>query len=339
VPTVRAGHLRTAQHLIVETGAVKLLDDARSAVQPKLQSRLDTLPATLRQRAAHHFVSGGKAVRPALVLATARALDADHDTALTVATAVELVHNFTLIHDDVHDQDTTRHGRAALWTVYGTSEALLVGNALCVLGLETLDGLKGIGRLARCVTDLCEGQTLDIAFEQRAEVSLDECLRMSAGKTGVLLGCACALTALNAGADDEVVSAFDRFGIEIGIAFQFANDLLGIWGDEQATGKPTGSDLARLKKTLPVIQALQSGTPAGARLSELYTAGVELDGHQTREAAGLVEESGARAWAESEIHRRVDLALSCIERVGSPELTSLATLAFAYYKSLSSADS
>ncbi|HEX8866351.1 MAG TPA: polyprenyl synthetase family protein, partial [Lentzea sp.] len=179
---------------------VKLLDDARTAVQPLLKSRLDTLPATLRQRAAHHFAGGGKAVRPAFVLATARALDADHDTALTIATAVELVHNFTLIHDDVHDQDTTRHGRPALWTVYGTSEALLVGNAVCALGLETLDGLKGVGRLARCVTDLCEGQSLDIAFEQRAEVSLEECLAMSAGKTGVLLGCACAVTALNAGA-------------------------------------------------------------------------------------------------------------------------------------------
>ncbi|NUT50547.1 MAG: polyprenyl synthetase family protein [Saccharothrix sp.] len=327
------------RRLIAETGAVKLLDDARAAVQPLLTRRLDTLPVTLRQRAAHHFAGGGKAVRPALVLATARALDANHDTALTVATAVELVHNFTLIHDDVHDQDTTRHGRAALWTVYGTSEALLVGNAVCALGLETLDGLKGVGRLARCVTELCEGQSLDIAFERRAEVSLDECLRMSAGKTGVLLGCACALTALNAGADDEVVTAFDRFGVEIGIAFQFANDLLGIWGDERATGKPTGSDLARLKKTLPIIRALQSGTEAGAQLAELYAAGVELDEAQTRRATALVARTGAREWAEAEIHRRVDLALKYVEHTGSDELTTLATLAFPYYKSLSCADS
>lgn len=318
---------------------MKLLDDAREAVQPLLKSRLDTLPTTLRQRAAHHFAGGGKAVRPALVLATARALDADHDTALTVATAVELVHNFTLIHDDVHDQDAERHGRPALWTVYGTSEALLVGNAVCALGLETLDGLKGVGRLARCVTDLCEGQSLDIAFEQRQDVGLDECLRMSAGKTGVLLGCACALTALNAGADEATVQAFDDFGIEIGIAFQFANDLLGIWGDEQATGKPTGSDLARLKKTLPVIRALQSGTEAGAQLVELYAQGVELDETQTRRAQTLVARTGAREWAEAEIHRRVDLALSFVEKTGSPELTGLAKLAFGYYRSLSSADS
>ncbi|MEV6236269.1 polyprenyl synthetase family protein [Lentzea sp. NPDC051838] len=318
---------------------VKLLDDARAAVQPLLKSRLDTLPPTLRQRAAHHFAGGGKAVRPALVLATARALDADHDTALTIATAVELVHNFTLIHDDVHDQDAERHGRPALWTVYGTSEALLVGNAVCALGLETLDGLKGVGRLARCVTDLCEGQSLDIAFEQRAEVSLDECLRMSAGKTGVLLGCAGALTALNAGADDDVVRTFQDFGIEIGIAFQFANDLLGIWGDEEATGKPTGSDVARLKKTLPIIRALRSGTEAGTQLAELYAAGVELDDTQTRRAIALVARTGAREWAESEIHRRVTRALKHIEHTGSPELTLLAELAYAYYRSLSSADS
>jgi geranylgeranyl diphosphate synthase type I len=304
----------------------------------------------MRLRAVHHFgwddpESGtGKAVRPALVLATARALRSDEDTALTVAAAVELVHNFTLIHDDVHDQDAERHGRPALWTVCGTSEALLVGNALCALGLETLAALKGVARLARCVTDLCEGQSMDIEFERRADVSLDECLAMSAGKTGVLLACAGALTALNAGADDDVVKAFDDFGIEIGIAFQFANDLLGIWGDARATGKPTGSDLARLKKTLPVIRALRSGTEAGTELAKLYAQGVELDEPQTRRAKALVAGTGAREWAEAEIHRRVDLALSYLTKAGistseSLELTSLATLAFAYYRSLSSTDS
>ncbi|MEU0881755.1 polyprenyl synthetase family protein [Lentzea sp. NPDC005914] len=324
---------------------VALLDDARRAVEPVLRQRVDTLPTTLRQRAVHHFgwddpASGtGKAVRPALVLATARAVGAGLTTALTVAAAVELVHNFTLIHDDVHDQDTERHGRPALWTVCGTSEALLAGNALCALGIETLADLNGVGRLARCVTDLCEGQSMDIDFEQRQEVGLDECLRMSAGKTGVLLGCACALTALNAGAGDDVVQAFDDFGIEIGIAFQFANDLLGIWGDERATGKPTGSDLSRLKKTLPILRALQSGTAAGDQLAELYAHGVELDETQTRRATALVERTGARQWAESEIHRRVDLALTFVEKTGSPELTSLAKLAFVYYRSLSSADS
>ncbi|NKE58307.1 polyprenyl synthetase family protein [Lentzea sp. PSKA42] len=322
-----------------------VLDDARRAVEPVLRRRVGTLPTRLRQRAIHHFGwddpdSGtGKAVRPALVLATARAVGSADDTALTVAAAVELVHNFTLIHDDVHDQDAERHGRPALWTVYGTTEALLVGNALCALGLETLAGLKGVDRLARCVSDLCEGQSMDVEFEQRSDVSLDECVEMSAGKTGVLLGCACALTALNAGAEDDVVRAFDDFGVEIGIAFQLANDLLGIWGDERATGKPTCSDLARLKKTLPIIRALRSGTDAGAELAGLYAQGAALDEPQTRRAKALVARTGAREWAEAEIHRRVDLALSYVEKTGSPEITSLAKLAFVYYRSLSSADS
>ncbi|HEX8869387.1 MAG TPA: polyprenyl synthetase family protein, partial [Lentzea sp.] len=129
------------------------------------------------------------------------------------------------------------------------------------------------------------------------------------------------------------------FGVELGIAFQFANDLLGIWGDEQATGKPTGSDVSRLKKTLPIIRALQSGTEAGTQLAELYAHGVELDETQTRHAIALVARTGAREWAESEIHRRVARALQFIEHSGSPELTLLAELAYSYYSSLSSTDS
>lgn len=194
---------------------------------------------------------------------------------------------------------TGKAARPALWTVCGTTEALLAGNALCALGLETLADLKGVARLARCVTDLCEGQNMDIGFEQRTDVSLDECLTMSAGKTGVLLG---------------------------------------IWGDERATGKPTGSDLSRLKKTLPVIRALESGSEAGTRLAELYAPGTELDAAQTRHATDLVARTGAREWAEAEIHRRVDLALAHVEKTGSPELASLARLAFAYYTALSRAD-
>ncbi|MCG8922035.1 polyprenyl synthetase family protein [Lentzea sp. CC55] len=323
------------------TTGYRLLDDARRAVRPLLEREAGRLPATLRHRAVLHFGwdapdSGtGKAVRPALVLATSRALGGDEHTALTVAAAVELVHNFTLIHDDVHDQDAERHGRPALWTVCGASEALLVGNALLALGIRTLSGLRGADVLAECAIELCEGQSLDIGFERRDEVSLDECLRMSAGKTGSLIAAACSLTALNADAGTAAVRAFHDFGTELGIAFQRANDLLGIWGDERATGKPTGSDLARLKKTLPVVHALRSAP----ELAELYARGVELDEAQTRRAAALVAASGAREWAEAEVHRRVDLALAHVREYESSELTTLAKLAFAYYRSLSSVDS
>lgn len=323
-----------------------LLGRARSAVEPVLRQRVDTLPDRMRLIAGHHFGwwdsagnahrgGTGKAVRPALVLAAAEALQASPDTAVTVAAAIELVHNFTLVHDDVHDQDVRRHGQPALWTVYGTVDALLAGNALLALGLETLAThgevpSAAVARLARCVTELCEGQSMDIAFEQRPGITLDECLLMSARKTGVLLGCACAVTALTAGADAAVVDALDDYGVEIGVAFQFANDLLGIWGDESATGKPTGSDLARLKKTLPIVRALGSEP----ELAELYANGVELDDEQARYAASLVIRSGARDWAESEIRRRIDVAITHVDRAvgGSEKLTALAELAVRYYR-------
>ncbi|WP_370949370.1 polyprenyl synthetase family protein [Amycolatopsis sp. cg5] len=323
-----------------------LLAAARRAVEPVLRHRVDTLPARMRLISGYHFGwwdgdgtdhegGTGKTVRPALVYATARALNLATDKASVLAAGVELVHNFTLVHDDVHDQDVNRHGQPAAWTVYGEIDALLAGNALLSLGLETLAQHKEIppaaaARLARCAIELCEGQSMDLAFERRSSITLDECLAMSARKTGVLLGCACAVTALTAGAAPEVVAALDDYGVEIGIAFQFANDLLGIWGDERIVGKPTGSDLTRLKKTLPIVHALESEP----ELAALYATGVELSSADSRRAVSLVARSGAREWAEAEIRRRLAVAHGHLDRAfgGDADLSTLADLALRYYQ-------
>lgn len=191
---------------------------------------------------------------------------------------MELVHNFTLLHDDVIDEDATRRHRPTAWTVFGTPDAIIVGDALLALALRLLaeDGHPAApaasARLASCVIELCAGQQADCAFEQRGpqEVSLDECLDMAMAKTGALLGCACSLGALYAGAGPEEVAALDAFGREAGLAFQLIDDLIGIWGDPGRTGKPAGADLASHKKSLPVVAALTSGTPAAAELAELY---------------------------------------------------------------------
>ncbi|MFF5634342.1 family 2 encapsulin nanocompartment cargo protein polyprenyl transferase [Streptomyces sp. NPDC012825] len=313
-------------------GAAALLDRTRTAVQPQLRSTVETLPGSIRRVAMYHFGwehadgspaagQAGKAVRPALVLAAARALGAEEARAVKAAAAVELAHNFTLLHDDIVDGDPTRRHRPTAWKVFGVPDALMAGDAMSALALRLLAedphpaSAAASARLAACVIELCAGQQADCAFERRGprEVSLDECTAMATAKTGALLGCACALGALYAGAGGEEVAAMDAFGREAGLAFQLIDDLIGIWGDPERTGKPAGADLAARKKSLPVVAALTSGTPAGEELAELYSRPA-LDAAGVRAAADAVERAGGRDWAQAQAAERMGRAVEYLAR-------------------------
>ncbi|MFF9911730.1 family 2 encapsulin nanocompartment cargo protein polyprenyl transferase [Streptomyces sp. NPDC013457] len=323
--------------------AVALLDQTRSVVDPQLRSTIESLPGDIRKVAMYHFgweqadgspADGrtGKAIRPALVLAAARALGGDPAPAVRAAAAVELAHNFSLLHDDIVDEDPTRRHRPTAWTVFGIPEALIAGDAVLALALRLLaeDGhpvaAAASARLAACVIELCAGQQADCAFEQRAphEITLDECVAMATAKTGALLGCACALGALYAGAAEEEVAAMDAFGREAGLAFQLIDDLIGIWGDPDRTGKPAGADLAARKKSLPVVAALASGTVAGEELAELYSR-KELDARAVRAAADAVERAGGRDWAQAQAADRMARAVQQLSRA-VPDLAAAGDL-------------
>ncbi|MGW0118350.1 family 2 encapsulin nanocompartment cargo protein polyprenyl transferase [Streptomyces sp. NPDC003327] len=320
-------------------GAVTLLDRTRTAVTPQLRATVESLPASIRRVAMYHFgwedADGspsvgppGKAIRPALVLAATRALGADPEQAVKAAAAVELAHNFTLLHDDIVDEDPTRRHRPTAWTVFGIPDALMAGDAMSALALRILAedphpaSAAAAARLAACVIELCAGQQADCAFEQRApgEVSLDECVAMATAKTGALLGCSCAIGALYAGAGDEEVAALDAFGREAGLAFQLIDDLIGIWGDPERTGKPAGADLAARKKSLPVVAALASGTAAGEELAELYSR-TTLDARAVRAAADAVERAGGRDWAQARAAEHMGRAVEHLARA-VPDLSA-----------------
>ncbi|WP_406500577.1 family 2 encapsulin nanocompartment cargo protein polyprenyl transferase [Streptomyces sp. NBC_00846] len=296
--------------------APALLEQTRTLVDPELRAAVDSLPGSIRCVAMYHFgwqqadgtpSSGqaGKAIRPALVLAAARALGGDPRQAVRAAVAVELVHNFTLLHDDVIDDDRTRRHRPTAWTVFGIPDAVIAGDAMLALAQRLLAedagpaAARASARLSTCVIELCAGQQADCAFEDRDpdEVSLDECLAMATAKTGALLGCACALGALYAGAGERAVGSMDGFGREAGLAFQLIDDLIGIWGDPAQTGKPVGADLVARKKSLPVVAALTSGTPAAAELAALYRGAMNSPGEVSR-AADAVDRAGGRDWAQ-----------------------------------------
>jgi geranylgeranyl diphosphate synthase type I len=319
--------------------AAVILEQARASVDPVLRAAIDSLPGSMRRIALYHFGwehadgtpaagNAGKAIRPALVLTAAAALGGAEarTAAVRAAAAVELVHNFTLLHDDVMDRDTTRRHRPTAWTVFGDADAILAGDALqaLALGLLAEDPHPAAGRaaarLAACVVELCEGQHADTAMEKRGpdEVALDEVLAMAEAKTGALLGCACALGALYAGASEDDVEAMDAFGREAGLAFQLIDDVIGIWGDPRHTGKPAGADLAVRKKSLPVVAALASGTPAAQELAALYAAPYAQE--DLGRTALAVERAGGRDWAQAQAADRMACAMRELFRaVPEPE--------------------
>ncbi|NUR30930.1 MAG: polyprenyl synthetase family protein [Catenulispora sp.] len=290
-----------------------------------MRAAVDTLPGKLGEIAAYHLGwvgaegGGGKLLRPALVLAAAGAGPADELVA--GAAAVELAHNFTLLHDDVIDRDRTRRHRPTAWTVFGAENAILAGDAMLALALRLVRG-EAARRLAECVIEICEGQHEDCAFERRDDVTLEECLAMAEKKTAALLGCACALGALAVGADAQTVTALDAFGREVGMAFQLTDDLLGIWGDPAVTGKPVGADLAARKKSLPVVAALSegaasersAGAEAAAELAGLYALERALTELELRRAADAVERAGGRDWAAAEAAARVSRAYAHVAK-------------------------
>jgi geranylgeranyl diphosphate synthase type I len=309
---------------------------ARDAVTPALQLCTERLSPEIRRVVAYHLgfadpagnpatQNGGKAARPALALLSARAVGAPQDTALPGAVAVELVHNFSLLHDDVIDHDGERRHRPTAWALFGVGEAIVAGDALLTLSQQILldagnpGGLKAASCLARATADMIAGQAEDLAFCSRIDVSVDEALRMSERKTGALLSCAASIGAVLGAGSQRVVSALSEFGMQLGVAYQAIDDLLGIWGSPEVTGKPAWNDLRERKKSLPVAAALRSGTLDAERLASILSRD-RIDEH-LHVAAALVEDLGGRAWTEQEAERRVELARDALDRAGlDPEV-------------------
>ncbi|MBC7221301.1 polyprenyl synthetase family protein [Candidatus Bipolaricaulota bacterium] len=206
---------------------------------------------------------GGKLLRPSLVLFVCEALGGDPGRALPLAAAVELVHTFSLVHDDIVDGDRVRRGRAAAWVVLGEHQAIHAGDGLLALAFRTaaraeLPGrmtVRAVEALASATLAMVEGQARDLALEGRP-ARTDEYLVMTRGKTGALLGCALELGAIAAGRDD-LAPAHRQVGETLGIAFQIRDDWLGLWGDPAVVGKAVGSDIAREKRSYPIAWALE----------------------------------------------------------------------------------
>lgn len=269
----------------------------------------------------------GKMLRPAFCLLACEAAGGDVARALPAAVAIELLHNFTLIHDDIEDRSDTRHGRTALWRVVGVEQAINAGDGLFVIARREMLRLRDAGVPDARVLDaiailddacvaLCEGQYADIGFETRDAVTRAEYEAMIAGKTAALLGASAAIGALAGGADDATVGAFGEAGRLLGLAFQVQDDVLGIWGEADVTGKPVADDIRSKKKSFPIVYAFDAlDTEQRAELAALYASAGAPD---VDRVLGLLDAAGAK-----------DAATAAAQSYASRALEELAALSLA----------
>lgn len=254
------------------------LADLRHLVLQEIKSSLKDFPDLTRRTVSYHYgftdesgqpfeESPGKLLRSTLTLLCAEAVGTSTHVALPQALAVEMVHNFSLLHDDIIDGDALRRGRPTAWKVFGERQALLTGDSILAAACRIVTSQPPPEQkiFYETLDELVEGQTLDIEFEMRPQVALDEYLDMAGKKTASLISCACAMGALTSG-DEKRAAALRRFGHQLGLAFQITDDYLGTFGETQQTGKPVGADIAAQKKTYCAVLAHDQGVlPASRR--------------------------------------------------------------------------
>lgn len=257
----------------------------------------------------------GKRLRPLLCMLACQAAGGDPQRALPAAAAIEILHNFSLVHDDIEDNSRTRRHRPAVWTLWGEANAINLGDGLFALAFLTIDRLNESGgpaeiihraghALHRAGLTLTEGQYLDISFETRFDIRLPEYLHMIRCKTAALLSTAAYIGALLAGSGPMLAEALCAYGEALGMMFQIQDDILGIWGEEAKTGKPSGSDIVQRKKALPLVYAVEALEKAGdtarvARLREIYALpSVPAEG--VEKVISILEEAGARRACEEQ---------------------------------------
>lgn len=312
-----------------------ILNRARTLLEPSLRSAVAQLDPHLLTPITYHLgftdadgtpieAGSGKGIRSALAFLGAEAVGAPAETALPGAVAVELIHNFSLIHDDIMDGDRVRRHRPTVWDVFGVADAIIVGDALHTLAFEQLlidptqvPAMTAGVRLAQATSAMIAGQAQDVALDRQPAATLDECLIMEGNKTGALLAQSVAIGAvLGEGTDDEV-AALERYGSSLGLAFQAVDDVLGIWGDPAVTGKPAGHDIRERKKSMPIAMAMESGAEIANVVNAAYAS--EPSAAQIETLASALDQAGIRAAVNALAEK---LLTTAIEALAVPSLDS-----------------
>ena len=263
--------------------------------------------------------SRGKRIRPLLVLFTCSAAGGDWKNALPAAAAVELVHNFSLIHDDIEDGSALRRGRETIWKKWGVPQAINAGDAMFTLAhlhllclSESIThsvALEAVRILQQACLYLTQGQYLDISYEKRSDVSIDDYWLMVEGKTAALISASTEVGALTAFCDEQTCKAYRNFGRLLGLAFQAQDDLLGIWGNSALTGKSNQSDLIARKKTLPILYGLSRSK----KFTKRWNQGL-ISPHELNQMIEYLETDGVKDYTLSMINKLIEQALSELDQ-------------------------
>jgi len=259
----------------------------------------------------------GKRVRPLLVLLVNGAARGNWHDAIPSAAAVELIHNFSLIHDDIEDNSPLRRGRSTLWKQWGIPQAINTGDTMFTLANVALSGQSKVSSpeitlraneiLQNTCLKLTQGQYWDLAYESRNDLSVEDYWTMIEGKTATLIGTSTQLGALTAGGNLELQEIYYEYGLSLGLAFQVIDDMLGIWGDSEVTGKSIESDLVAGKKSLPVLYGLSLGGPFAERWME-----GPIMPHEVPSVAKQLEDEGVYAYTQERAERYTSKAVSAL---------------------------
>ncbi|MGB7876853.1 MAG: polyprenyl synthetase family protein [Anaerolineales bacterium] len=259
----------------------------------------------------------GKRIRPLMVLLTTAACETEWLHAIPAAAAVELVHNFSLVHDDIQDNSDKRRGRMTTWKIWGMPMAINVGDALFVLSNQAIMDLiehypaeivvKAATVLHDTCLDLTRGQFLDMLYEERNDLGVEDYWPMIAGKTAALLSACCYIGSILGGADESKQDAYRSFGYAVGLAFQVQDDILGIWGNEAITGKSAASDLLEGKKSLPVLHGLSQD----GKFAERWAQG-PIQPDEVEELANLLANEGSYEFTHGMSRQMTTLALDSL---------------------------
>jgi geranylgeranyl diphosphate synthase, type I len=327
----------------IRTEFSQILGDIEAEMSAVLDERQGHARSLYEMLAYHLGLDGdagprGKRIRPLLGALAYQSLTGDYHAALPGAAAVELGHNFSLVHDDIEDADVERRHRPTLWAIWGVPLAINAGDALFALSRLALyrlldDGFtdKRVLSMMRVYDEtclaLCEGQYLDISFERRTDITVEGYMEMIGKKTAALLAASVQAGAVLATDDDDIGEAYRRFGYDLGMAFQMADDVKGTFWASTDSGKAEAGDVRKRKKTLPIVWALENASEADRdRLTVIYQAGVrETDGggpqpvaalmsdEDVSEVLAILERCGARGHALSEARRFRDRSLEQLE--------------------------
>jgi geranylgeranyl diphosphate synthase type I len=269
----------------------------------------------------------GKLVRPTLCLLSCQAVGGSASQILPGAAALELIHNFSLIHDDIEDASCERHHRPTLWKLWGQAQAINAGDSMFALACLALLRLRENGvaerKIMHCIEvltetslQLCEGQYLDILYEDRLDITTADYLNMIVKKTAALIAVSTSLGAYLGIEDEKTVDCFHQFGKELGLAYQVRDDILGVWGTEESTGKSAESDIRRKKKTLPVVYGLENSQGENRKeLVKLYSQEY-IQGEDVFKVTRILEQLGAGDYAERLIEQHYHRALAHLDATG-----------------------